>query len=239
MSESVRRTVVTSQSVRLGVLLAAVGGFVDAYTYMTRDGVFANAQTANVVLFGIDMVQGDWRSGLGYLPPLLAFTVGVFTAEAVSRPAVVRLVRRPVRAVLAIEIAVLAVVGFVPASVPNAVVTVSIAFVAALQVTTFRTLVDQAFSTTMTTGNLRSLSQAVFHRIADGDRAAGVRAVNFGAVITGFLSGAVFGSLMVRILDTRAAWVAALLLLVALGLFMFDERRGVAEVPKNQSGPKS
>ncbi len=221
---------VTSESVRLGVLLAVVGGFLDAYTFMTRDGVFANAQTANVVLFGIDLVQGDWRSALGYVPPLVAFTLGVFTAEAVSRPAVARIVRRPVRAVLVIEIVVLAIVGFVPTSVPNPVVTIAISFVAALQVTTFRVLVDQAFSTTMTTGNLRSLSQAAFHRIADGDRAAGARALNFGFVIAGFLCGAILGSQMVRVLDTGAAWVAAGMLVVALALFMFDEWRGVPRV---------
>jgi uncharacterized membrane protein YoaK (UPF0700 family) len=225
-----RPSVVTSESVRLGVLLAVVGGFLDAYTFMTRDGVFANAQTANVVLFGIDLVQGDWRSALGYVPPLVAFTLGVFTAEAVSRPAVARIVRRPVRAVLVIEIMVLAIVGFVPTSVPNPVVTIAISFVAALQVTTFRVLVDQAFSTTMTTGNLRSLSQAAFHRIADGDRAAGVRALNFGFVIAGFLCGAILGSQMVRVLDTGAAWVAAGMLVVALALFMFDEWRGVPRV---------
>ena len=230
MSDADRPSVVTSESVRLGVLLAVVGGFLDAYTFMPRDGVFANAQTANVVLFGIDLVQGDWRSALGYVPPLVAFTLGVFTAEAVSRPAVARIVRRPVRAVLVIEIVVLAIVGFVPTSVPNPVVTIAISFVAALQVTTFRVLVDQAFSTTMTTGNLRSLSQAAFHRIADGDRAAGARALNFGFVIAGFLCGAILGSQMVRVLDTGAAWVAAGMLVVALALFMFDEWRGVPRV---------
>ena len=230
MSDADRPSVVTSESVRLGVLLAVVGGFLDAYTFMTRDGVFANAQTANVVLFGIDLVQGDWRSALGYVPPLVAFTLGVFTAEAVSSPAVARIVRRPVRAVLVIEIVVLAIVGFVPTSVPNPVVTIAISFVAALQVTTFRVLVDQAFSTTMTTGNLRSLSQAAFHRIADGDRAAGARALNFGFVIAGFLCGAILGSQMVRVLDTGAAWVAAGMLVVALALFMFDEWRGVPRV---------
>ncbi|MGK2888004.1 MAG: YoaK family protein [Rhodococcus sp. (in: high G+C Gram-positive bacteria)] len=230
MGDADRPSVVTSESVRLGVLLAVVGGFLDAYTFMTRDGVFANAQTANVVLFGIDLVQGDWRSALGYVPPLVAFTLGVFTAEAVSRPAVARIGRRPVRAVLVIEIMVLAIVGFVPTSVPNPVVTIAISFVAALQVTTFRVLVDQAFSTTMTTGNLRSLSQAAFHRIADGDRAAGARALNFGFVIAGFLCGAILGSQMVRVLDTGAAWVAAGMLVVALALFMFDEWRGVPRV---------
>lgn len=229
MSDS-RPVVVTSESVRLGVLLAAVGGFLDVYTFITRDGVFANAQTANVVLFGIDLASAQWRSAMGYLPPLVAFVCGVFTAELVSRPVMARIVKRPVRAVLVIEIVVIAVVGFLPLSVPNAVVTIPISFVAALQVTTFRVLVDQAFSTTMTTGNLRSFAQAVFHRVTDGDRAAGVRALNFGSVIAGFLGGAILGSVVVRFLDAGAAWVASGILLVALALFMFDEWRGVPRV---------
>ncbi|WP_072805720.1 YoaK family protein [Rhodococcoides yunnanense] len=225
-----RPTVVTSESVRLGVLLAAVGGFVDVYTFMTRDGVFANAQTANVVLFGIDIAKGDWRSAVSYLPPLVAFVCGVFVAEAITRPAIARIVRKPVRAVLVMEILVLAVVGFIPSTVPNAVVTISISFVAALQVTTFRVLVDQAFSTTMTTGNLRSFSQALFRRVTTGDAAAGVRALNFGTVIAGFLGGAIVGALMVRMLDEGAAWIAAGMLVIALALFMFDEWRGVPRV---------
>ncbi|SNT26322.1 YoaK family protein [Rhodococcoides kyotonense] len=229
-AEAPRPTTVTSESVRLGVLLAAVGGFVDVYTFMTRDGVFANAQTANVVLLGIDVASGQWASARGYLPPIVAFIVGVFTAEAVTRPAVARIVRRPVRAVLVIEILVIAAVGFVPASAPNALVTISISFVAALQVTTFRVLVDQAFSTTMTTGNLRSFSQSVFRRIVAGDKDAGTRAGNFGSVIAGFLGGAIVGAVAVRIMDTRAAWVAAGLLVIALALFLFDEWRGVPRV---------
>lgn len=230
MTDGPRPTVATSESVRLGVLLAAVGGFVDVYTFMTRDGVFANAQTANVVLLGIDAASGHWASARGYLPPLIAFVLGVFTAEAVTRPAVARIVRRPVRAVLVIEILVIAAVGFVPASAPNAVVTISISFVAALQVTTFRVLVDQAFSTTMTTGNLRSFSQAVFRRVVAGDKDAGVRAVNFGTVIAGFLGGAIVGALAVRLLDVRAAWVAGGMLVIALALFLFDEWRDVPRV---------
>ncbi|WP_348769851.1 hypothetical protein [Rhodococcus sp. PAMC28707] len=43
------------------------------------------------------MASGQWRSALGYLPPLVAFVLGVFTAEFISRPVVARIVRRPVR----------------------------------------------------------------------------------------------------------------------------------------------
>ena len=49
----------TSESFRLSALLSFSGGLQDAYTYNVRDGVFANAQTGNVVLsvrFGIGTI---------------------------------------------------------------------------------------------------------------------------------------------------------------------------------------
>ena len=48
MSEQVK----VSESIRLGTLLAFSGGFLDAYTFMTRDGTFANAETGNIVWWG-------------------------------------------------------------------------------------------------------------------------------------------------------------------------------------------
>ena len=38
------------ETFRVAALLAVVGGFLDAYTYILRGGVFANAQTGNIVL---------------------------------------------------------------------------------------------------------------------------------------------------------------------------------------------
>ena len=35
-----------SESFRLGAVLALAGGFLDAYTYLVRGGVFANARPA-------------------------------------------------------------------------------------------------------------------------------------------------------------------------------------------------
>ena len=39
-----------SESIELGILLALSGGFMDAYSYIGRGGVFANAQTGNMLL---------------------------------------------------------------------------------------------------------------------------------------------------------------------------------------------
>jgi len=217
-------SVATAKSVRLGVLLAAVGGFLDAYTYVTRGGVFAGAQTGNVVLLGVDVAGGRWVEALVFLPPLTVFVLGVMTAEFIALPAIERIVRRPVRAVLCYEILVLVIVGFLPATVPDAVVSVILAHVAGVQVTTFRVLVDSPFNTTMTTGNLRTMAMAAFHRVVEHDREAGIRARRFGTVIAGFLGGAVLGAVSVELFALRAIWVVAVMLIVALALFVFDER---------------
>ena len=49
--------------------LALSGGFQDAYTYNTRNEVFSNAQTGNVVLMSQHFMAGEWMDGLRYLLP--------------------------------------------------------------------------------------------------------------------------------------------------------------------------
>lgn len=51
-----------SESIGLGLLLALAGGFMDAYSYIERGQVFANAQTGNILLFGINISRGTGLS---------------------------------------------------------------------------------------------------------------------------------------------------------------------------------
>ena len=45
-----------SESFRLAAVLALVGGFLDAYTYICRGQVFSNAQTGNIAFFTSDSI---------------------------------------------------------------------------------------------------------------------------------------------------------------------------------------
>ena len=47
-----------SEAMITGLFLAFSGGFQDAYTYFTRDHVFSNAQTGNVVLMSEHFMGG-------------------------------------------------------------------------------------------------------------------------------------------------------------------------------------
>ena len=52
----------TSEALRVGLVLALAGGYLDAYTYLCRGGVFANAETGNMVLLGAKLAVGDWAA---------------------------------------------------------------------------------------------------------------------------------------------------------------------------------
>ena len=66
-----------SESYLVGVLLAIAGGYLDVYTYICRGGVFANAQTGNIVLLGINVADKNWDKILFYMYPILAFMAGI------------------------------------------------------------------------------------------------------------------------------------------------------------------
>lgn len=56
-----KQTKQMSETHLLAILLAVVGGFLDAYTYICRGHVFANAQTGNIVLLGLHLTNQDWK----------------------------------------------------------------------------------------------------------------------------------------------------------------------------------
>ena len=72
-----------SDSIRLGIILALSGGAMDAYSYIHRGGVFANAQTGNMIRFGLFLSSGDYETALNYLFPIVAFAAGIFLADVI------------------------------------------------------------------------------------------------------------------------------------------------------------
>lgn len=215
----------TEDSVRLGLLLAMVGGYLDAYTYISRGGVFANAQTGNIVLLGLYAAQGRWMQAMLVVPPIAAFVCGVAVAELIKNFALKGLIRDWAQGVILIEICILILVGFIPSSVPDLYVTVTISFIASIQVSSFRTLIDSPYSSTMCTGNLRSASKAFYEAVTNHDRSAARRSGRFFAIILAFLCGAVLGGVLTARFGEHSVWAAVILLSVSFCMLFVDERR--------------
>ncbi len=214
---------VTSESVELGILLAIVGGFLDAYTFVGRGGVFANAQTGNVVLMGIEAATGEWGQAMLHAVPILAFIVGVVVAEIIKKPSMRLLTPDTERAVLILEIAVLFIVGFVPYTSPSMIVTVAISFVAAIQFSVFRKLVGSPYNTIAITGNLRSATQEAYIAVTRKDYKSAFQAVRFSMVNLSFLVGAILGAGLTSFIGVKAVWIAVIVLICSVILFSIGE----------------
>jgi uncharacterized membrane protein YoaK (UPF0700 family) len=205
-------------SLSVGILLSVVGGFLDAYTFVLAGGVFANAQTGNLVLLAIALLDPASGAFLKYLLPMAAFVAGVAVAELLRGSRALGAGSGWVTAVLALEGLWLICVGLFASNFPVLVITCGIAFVAALQVTAFKKLGQSPFSTTMITGNLRSAVEGLLRMRSDP--VAGVLAGRYLLVIAGFAVGAALGAVLSHWAAWHAVWAAVVLVAVVMAVGM-------------------
>jgi uncharacterized membrane protein YoaK (UPF0700 family) len=206
------------------LLLTITNGFMDAHTFYVRGGVFANVQTGNVIFFAIDVSERKVAAAMAHVWPILAFMVGVFLAAHIKSGRVEAMVPHPLRWAMAVQVVVLAVIGFVPVTVAHSYVTVPIAFLAALQMGLFRNIGDLAYLPVATTGNLMRFVEAGYDGLIGKQRPARRACGIYGALILSFAGGALIGSFASRAWGAHAIWLAAAILAVTLVLFIVDER---------------
>ena len=201
-------------------LLALSGGFQDAYTYNTRNEVFSNAQTGNVVLMSQHFMTGDWKAGVRYLLPLIAFVLGVFVADQIQMR--YKYARRLHwrQGILLAEIVILFIVGFIPHSL-NMTATIFVSFACAMQVQTFRKMGGYSYASTMCIGNLRSGTAAFSHYLQDRKTEQLKQAAYYFGIIFLFAIGAGLGGNLTENFGIHMIWISCILLGLSF-LLMFE-----------------
>ena len=202
---------------------AIVGGYLDAYSYLARGHVFANAQTGNVVLFGAHAAAGNWTSAWKTLPSILAFMCGV----AVARLLRVRSQKQTFRATLicqALELLVLLVLLFFGRFVSDFCAVPLIAFSAALQNTSFSNVGPWQFNSAMTTSNLRNaVSGWVQLALGETDSELRGKAIVGSVILLCFAAGALLGGVCTLRLPTYP--LLPVVVLAAAGMLLTMRER--------------
>ena len=189
-----------SESLLTASFIILSGGLQDAYTYLCRGKVFANAQTGNIVLCSAYLFDGQWRHSARYLVPVLSFLLGIFAAE----------------------IALLFAVGFLPQEA-NTFANAVVSFVCAMQVQTFRKVRGHAYASTMCIGNMRSGTEALCVYFHTHDREVLCKALTYFGVIGLFAIGAGLGALLSAHMAERGIWVSCVLLAVSFFIMFIRE----------------
>ena len=212
-----------SEAFCTAIFLSLSGGLQDVYTYLYRGKVFANAQTGNIVLCGVKLVEGDWGAVLHYLVPLCFFALGVFAAELLRQKfrQMQRLHWRQL--VVLCEILMLFVVGFFPQEW-NLVANALVSFACAMQVQTFRKVNGYGYASTMCIGNLRSGTESLSVYLRDKEPGALRKAMHYYGIIIIFALGAGAGGVCTMHLGFKSIWISSALLMVA-HLMMYKEKR--------------
>ncbi|WP_243158140.1 YoaK family protein [Aminipila terrae] len=193
-----------SESYLVGILLAVVGGYLDAYTYVCRGQVFANAQTGNMVLLGIQLAQGNFFKALHYFVPIITFFAGIFFVELIKSRFKRNYTVHWRQIAIAIEFVALMVVAFLPGGRYDALAIILVSFVCSLQAQSFRKFNGNAYASTMCTGNLRSASEHFFRYCSSNKTEELKVGVKYLIIILFFISGAIIGCYLTKLYEIKS-----------------------------------
>ncbi len=158
---------------------------------------------------------------------MFAFIAGVALSSHIRSGRVEKVVAQPLRWTMASQAAVLAGLGFLPATLPPRLVVVPISFLGGIQIGLFRSVGDDlAYMPLATTGNLRRLVEAGYDLFVEKNSSSRTAFTVYAGLIGAFAAGAIAGAFTTRAWGLHAIWVPAGLLAVTLILLVIDVREG-------------
>lgn len=213
-----------SESLELGIVLALSGGFMDAYSYVCRGEVFANAQTGNILLMGVNFSEGNWVAALRYLCPVLSFGLGIAIADIVKYKFKNADSMHWRQITVLFEALVLFLVGFLSSDM-NLPANSLTSFACGIQVESFRKINGNGIATTMCIGNLRTATQAISEYQFTKNRKILKKGILYYGIILVFTIGAVIGNICVKLWNQKAILICSGLLGIGF-LMMFIRHEG-------------
>ena len=203
--------------VRLGLTVICAGGFMDAYSYLLHDHVFATGQTGNIVLLCMNLAEGQWVGVAHYLVSILAFVLGIMLSRHVLVRVHGRATHRMQRWVAVFEAAAFAAIAVLPVWVPDLLVNSAIAFCAAVSYENFRQFgTKSAYASVFCTGNLRSLGETLYDGLFEKDRHELHRSARYAGLVASFCVGAVACKLLIDVMGQLACLAISALFLLSL-----------------------
>ena len=196
-------------------LMIMVAGWYGSYTFVERGGVFCNAQTANVVLFGMAIGQRDWPKALYLMVPIGAYFLGAMFSEVLGK-SIKRLgILRWDTVLVGIEIVACILLGLLPAKAPDQICQVALNFLCSMQFNTFRQAEGTPAATTFVTNHIRQVGSNLVKLIRPHENeAAKNRVILHGSLLLCFLAGAILCAFLCEYFGYYTIWGAGIILLI-------------------------
>lgn len=212
-----------SESFLLAAILAAAGGFLDGYTFIGRGNVFANTQTGNLILLGVNLARGRIAASISYLIPVTAFLLGTYITERIRLrySSLKHIEWRQI--VVAAEALVLVLISFMPHYGDN-VANAMVSFACAMQFDAFRSMNGVPFTSTLAMMNLRGAIEYMMDYREDRDMEKVSRSFEYLVTVAVFTLSVVIGSRLTYVYDDSAILFPAFLLFLGAILMFFRQK---------------
>lgn len=174
----------------VGLLLTFIGGALDAYTYIHYD-VFASAQTGNIILAIIQAFDGDWSNVGKKTLSTVSFLAGIILAKYLIDYFYQKKIHYWRLFVLYYEAAFFFLISIPVINNKHTLVTILIAFTAAIQWVVFDKIDGRAYTNLFTTGNLKGMAVNLYEYAKTKDEKDKANFLHFLRVVFAFISGAV------------------------------------------------
>lgn len=195
----------------------------DSYSYLLRGHVFANAQTGNIVMMGINIAEGKFFNALSYFLPITVFAIGVMVSDLIRVKCSRWLHWRQIS--MLIQSLLLLFVAFVPFEY-NFIANSIISFVCAVQAESFRKIRGNSIATTMCTGNLRSASQHLCAYFVGNGESSIRDSLLYFLIIGFFILGAIIQRFVGMHIGKESILVCAVLHFIVFMAMFIDLEKG-------------
>lgn len=205
------------------MLLMVSGGFMGAYSYVMKGGVFANAETANCLLLAMSLATGDWHRAFILIFPISTYMVGSFVSEMF----IIKVGRKHMLTwetiLIFAEMVLIFIVGCIPASAPFVISHIMITFVSSMQYNTFRRSKGIIMSTVFCTAHLRQAGVMLAEGLVYKDKPK-LRVCTYHLImIFSFLVGVFISVLLCLRFQERAIWGAIIFLFIVFVDLLHDD----------------
>ena len=198
------------------LLLTLIGGYYDAYTFVNCEGIFANAQTGNMIFIGLSIVNKEYHHVIHYLLPILSFFIGVIVCKFFEYKNSEISISRYLQLLFITQISTLLLIYFKYIFLGFDIRPLAISFICGIQFAGFRKINNLAFASVFCTGNLRSAGEHLFKYIILKQKNSLYAFWIYTSVILVFIGGVVLGAFVSKYFLHQAILLPILLLFVEI-----------------------
>lgn len=190
--------------------LTFIGGFLNAYSFFTRGGVFVTFHTGNLVRASLSIVFNERVQLFASIIPIIGGFIGVVIASILRNK--ITIDKLFAKTIILIEMISFFLIGLIWPSSLDSTVNFILSALAMFQLSSFRKSQNFVHNTTIMTGNLRTLAQLFTNMFFEKKRWAYLEFVRYLITFLSFPFGVIVGGIASVILGKIAIWICVIVL---------------------------